>query len=544
MEEIKPPTNYAEFLAAEGLDDWPFPMSLEGPLDIQSEGLFIGNQEDIIEILKESAPLNFQLMDEMENRLSELEAKINHYGDQILTDDVRPSRLAERLFHSPSRTKEEVKETFITDISESDAVKSHHSSKGHKSVDLIDTMMETRKRSLEYYVFPGFVHGEFIELPAQLEAPPMLHRVTGAQDFNPGFKKFWKKIFLSEASSAVLQDSFWWIFLDYFHKDDKLKTDKDGLYDRIADSYVALFTSINTDVKDKFLSVYPDCLAQAMFCTYKEAFPESKWRFDEDFKQYLINLVYEWVTGLRATPAQWKSWNEEALEGNQTTRENETHKKMLEAAALHKKVELSLDMDGFVKAIEKLGTDQTVYPQGNLVREVTKSSNRLPSRSLAKQESHQIGPGPEYERVKFNTSGRSPLIAHYLHMRQLRSYKQPGMKVRRTEVMKIPPEGQTYQQFIASTIERADTMSREFTRIVDQTTSDIWDLERKKRDTNKQINSLKKALTEAKGQQERRILMDKIIEFKENDQKEISLLEQQTPRSEVRDSQESLDTQE
>ena len=45
-------------------------------------------------------------------------------------------------------------------------------------------MMETRKRSLEYYVFPGFVHGEFIELPAQLEAPPMLHRVTGAQDFN------------------------------------------------------------------------------------------------------------------------------------------------------------------------------------------------------------------------------------------------------------------------------------------------------------------------------------------------------------------------
>ena len=44
-------------------------------------------------------------MDEMENRLSELEAKINHYGDQILTDDVRPSRLAERLFHSPSRSK-------------------------------------------------------------------------------------------------------------------------------------------------------------------------------------------------------------------------------------------------------------------------------------------------------------------------------------------------------------------------------------------------------------------------------------------------------
>ena len=35
----------------------------------------------------------------------------------------------------------------------------------------------------------------------------------------------------------------------------KNKGDKDLLYDRIADSYVALFSSINQDVKDKFLMV-------------------------------------------------------------------------------------------------------------------------------------------------------------------------------------------------------------------------------------------------------------------------------------------------
>ena len=44
--------------------------------------------------------------------------------------------------------------------------------------------METRKKSLEYCVFPGFRHGELIELPGQLESPPILHRVTKAQDFN------------------------------------------------------------------------------------------------------------------------------------------------------------------------------------------------------------------------------------------------------------------------------------------------------------------------------------------------------------------------
>lgn len=35
--------------------DWPYPMALEGPLDIHAEGLLLGTQEDIVEILRESA---------------------------------------------------------------------------------------------------------------------------------------------------------------------------------------------------------------------------------------------------------------------------------------------------------------------------------------------------------------------------------------------------------------------------------------------------------------------------------------------------------
>ena len=34
--------------------------------------------------------------------------------------------------------------------------------------------------------------------------------------FQPGFRKFWKKIFQSEASIAMMQDSFWWIFIELF----------------------------------------------------------------------------------------------------------------------------------------------------------------------------------------------------------------------------------------------------------------------------------------------------------------------------------------
>ena len=81
-------------------------------------------------------------------------------------------------------------------------------------------------------------------------------------------------------------------------------------------------------------------------------------------------------------------------------------------------------------------------------------------------QSHQIGPGPEYERVKFNTSGRSPLIAHYLHLRQLKDFHQPGKKVRRTEIVKLPAPGPTYRQLINNTLSMSDALSKEYQRLV------------------------------------------------------------------------------
>lgn len=41
-----------------------------------------------------------------------------------------------------------------------------------------------------------------------------------------------------------------------FQNTKKFKEDKNHVYDRMADSFVALFTSTNKDVKDKFLSVH------------------------------------------------------------------------------------------------------------------------------------------------------------------------------------------------------------------------------------------------------------------------------------------------
>ncbi|XP_050401036.1 protein FAM227B, partial [Patella vulgata] len=354
--------------------------------------------------------------------------------------------------------------------------------------------------------------------------------------FQPGFTKFWKKIFLSEASVAVIQDTFWWIFLDRFNKEKGLDGDKDLVFDRVADSFVALFTTINTDVKDKVLPVYPDCYAQSLYALYCEAFPESTPTFDEDFKQYLVNLAHEWITGLKPVPGTYNNWNVNGLKpgvpkGTKADENVVAAKQMIQAAALNKNVSITLDIESFTKLVDRLGNDKqtspSISPHG-FTRESTKTTTitsgswntPLPTTQTklrVKQviESHQIGPGPEYERVKFNTQGRSPLISHYLYMRQLRDLKQPGQKLRRTEIAKLPPPGQTYQQLIQNTLSLSNALSKEYQKICDETNQGIIDLERRKVEMNKEIDALQKELLFTRNPHDLKILCEKIAALRE-----------------------------
>ncbi|CAC5404923.1 unnamed protein product [Mytilus coruscus] len=566
--KVKPPTNLEEFLAAEKLEDWPYPMATEGPLDLENEALLLGSQDDIAAIIRDSAPIGLHMMEDLESDLEDLEKKLKFYADQILAEEDQETKKVERLPFSSART-------FITEMTDSDAVKTHHSAKVPKSLtflskmesDFAESMLETRKRTIEFCQFPGFRHGELVELPAQIESLPILHKITKAQDFNPGFKKFWKKLFLSEASVAVLQDTFWWIFLNKFDEGRNTTENKSLLYDRIADSYVALFTSIHNDVKDKFLGVYPNCLAQAVYLIYHQAFPESSNKLADEFKQELCNTVFEWITGIKAPGQIFNKWDVRKIEsdsakGKKADKQvSETTQKIMQAAALNKEVSASLDMESFHKVIDNLGSggqgsvsSARQTPQG-ASREITKMTNfSLPTNGTATsqqgmyntfsrtspsrlatcgstvrrkfaQQSHQIGPGPEYERVMFNVQGRSPLISHYLHMRQLRDFHQPGKKIRRTEISALPPEGPTYRQLIQKSIAMSEAIQREYQKICEETDQEIYELKRRQRESNIEFNKLSKELMMTKNPLDLKILSDKILDLysdfpdsKDNDQ--------------------------
>ena len=42
---------------------------------------------------------------------------------------------------------------------------------------------------------------------------------------------------------------------------------------------------------------YPSLLAQGVYTCFCESFPDSYRQFGEHFKEDLVNLVFEWITG-------------------------------------------------------------------------------------------------------------------------------------------------------------------------------------------------------------------------------------------------------
>eukprot|EP00058_Branchiostoma_floridae_P020894 XP_002606384.1 hypothetical protein BRAFLDRAFT_118523 [Branchiostoma floridae] len=465
--------------------------------------------------------LSMGLLDQFEQRLDDLEIKLDQYAQHILDDEHRPSRLAEGLFHTPS---DEI-------VEKNAAVQTHHSRRRKKKQTLAEAMQASRSKSIQYASFPGFRAAELLDLPQQLEAPQVMDRVTKAQDFNPGFKKLWKKLFLSEASVAVMQDTFWWYFLEKFEKN--RPEDQDRLFNRIADSFVALFMSVNPDVRDKYFKVYADCLAQSIYAAFAEAFPESQDKFDERFIKDLINIISEWISGTRPPPESWRKWNLKRLRPKSPTAmaddEHSKQKSMMAAAtSLTKTVNFSLNFDmSDLRDISRLGkTDQARVATGTTATHSPVKTRELPSRStrvgtqggittesriatvstpkLQPIESHQTGPGPQFERVTFNLSGRSPLVSHYLQMKSLEERETRdlvGRRVRRTEVRDVytltthTPPGPTYRDVIKESLEMTKSLQDEYKKICEITAQERMRIERQRRDAVKQIEKLKQDLS-------------------------------------------------
>ncbi|KAM9646752.1 protein FAM227B [Trichechus inunguis] len=420
LEKIQePPKNLEEFLKSQNWDYWPREVYLgydpkwaQTLKNIKEDCSFIS----VYTHLWENVSRVFEAVINMESRLAECSFLLKNHASKFLEWDNMISKTV-----SSGQLKRH--KNFI---------KKYHKK---KKIMLSDDM-ETKK-NIEGCTFSGFKANELTQLPRHLDAERIYLFILKAYNFDEKIFKIWKTHFLSEASIALLHDSFWWWFLYKFKPD---RENQDSLFDRISESYVALFMSIPLSRKDAFLQVYPDCLAQAIYTTFQEAFPESSNLFNDGFKEDLGYNIFLWLSGLKPQKGFWTHWKLKGLTTTTIHGSKKTPEKSLKEmiASSQERIMATIDFD-----IKKILKKPRTY-----VMSTSKEEPRLSKPAL---KSHYISTGPELNRVLFNFGGQSPLILYYLKMHELAGIANTPRqtKIKLTEICREPTSpAPTYRDII------------------------------------------------------------------------------------------------
>ncbi|CAH1795360.1 unnamed protein product, partial [Owenia fusiformis] len=381
-----------------------------------------------------------------------------------------------------------------------------------------------KPKFVELHQFPGYDPTELTPLPNDIPTEDILGKVSEAQPklkSKPNYKPEFNRLFYSQMSQAVLQDTFWWFFLEKFQTS---KHNQVKLFNRIAHNYVKLLTyAKEPKYRDVFLRDYPDILAQAVYVAFCESFPDSFRQFNDDFKEDLAGLCGEWVAGVKPYPRSYMKWNLEKLEPEHIKTREEIMKSKRKAKQKKKASLLNFDfLDNLIEpsgtsidvsesktssasllksnsaasqnrisrknsrsskidVISEVGNAQTQQPSSSSSSHVQRSrTNEMDGLSPIKEhesvaevsprvekgskvhkvkskgmtvshvnmtdaqdkdeiESHPCCKGPDYIRTIFNIHGQSPLVAHFLRMKNLIDDAGTHVKVQRTIVENLPP---------------------------------------------------------------------------------------------------------
>ncbi|XP_043533344.1 protein FAM227B-like isoform X1 [Chiloscyllium plagiosum] len=465
------PKELKEFLHFEDLTNWPELLPDEDEFQMNIKPGVFSSYESTVQYIHENVPFQMEILDDIEQKISEFVSRLERYSSKLLSDKPRESKINEHQINTSSYT-------FLTQMKDSDALLTHPSRK--LSEELSFARMG---KTVEAERFPGFKPFEFTELPGHTEAIQLLSLIWRTQKFNLQYQITLKKLVLSTSSGAILQDAFWWFFLSKFQPSQE---DQDHLFSRIADSFVTLFMTCPPLVLDSLLEVYPGYLAQAVFAIFYKSYPESHNRFGDEFKNELTELFSLWITGLKPVPFSWKEWNLEWFVKSFSKRGSDRKERILRELEL-KSAKLTLDFD-----LDEL----TKEDARNLIQK-DMLTPKTTSTLHAKTESSYVGHGPEFQHILLRLSGHSPLVAHFLNMKKIagRSLSTAGPKMICTEISKNPPPSPTYQDLIKETKKQSKERHQKIIDLHEQTQKALATLRRERIQFNNKIDRLKKKLS-------------------------------------------------
>ncbi|XP_068551562.1 protein FAM227B [Anas acuta] len=300
----KPPLTFEEFLQSQGLKSWPRCISLDEPHSLVDKLQKDCSFNALSKSLYEHVPLNVSSLSDLENRIKSCITDLKKHAEKISSLQCGPAYLEEQLIDLEQKITSE----------QTDAEKLLTQTSEMQKVNVAKYIVEESKgTNVENCNYPGFKIKQLLELPRHLEAPKLWNLVIKAQHFQKDILKVWRRLFLSKSSISVFQDSFWWWFLQRFKPNQE---DQDHFFGRIAENFVVLFLLVPIEAKDTFFQVYPDCLSQVIYVTFCEAFPESIKNFDDDFKDGLVDLIFQWISGLKPRKCVWEKWNLESFKAS------------------------------------------------------------------------------------------------------------------------------------------------------------------------------------------------------------------------------------
>ncbi|KAM6181074.1 protein FAM227B [Erethizon dorsatum] len=404
----EPPKSVEEFLKFQNWDYWPREINWADK-DTWTDSLNKIKEDSsfasVYTQLWSNVPRIFERITIMDSRLGEHSLLLQEHASNLSEQDTLISKTSsyEKLKRHKAFLKKYQKRKKI----------------------MLSAEMETEK-NIEGYNFSGFKTSELTELPRHLDAKQIYLFILKARNFDERVFRIWKMHFLSEASIALLHDCFWWWFLYKFKPDRK---DQDCLFDRIAESFVALFMSIPISRKDAFFQVYPDCLAQAIYATFLEAFPESSNLFNDQFKEDLGNNIYLWLSGLKPQKGFWAHWKLKDLSSTTIHGSRKAAAKSLQKRLARSQERLAASFDFNMAKILKNPRAYTIP-----------TSKENSSLSGPKAKSHYCSIGPEFYRILFNFGGQSPVILYYLKMHEIEGISKTSKqkKIKLTEILQEP----------------------------------------------------------------------------------------------------------
>ena len=461
-----------EWIKKMGFTVWPMQVEEEKSLNLTPEDVGTGSLEDIMNELAADVPLDIGVMDEVLKQVEELEVKVNLYAAKILNIRVGETSMTNDGSEQPGEARSETPPLVRRYRDENETVL--RSTRRPKELGALSY----NSKSVENTTYFGFMSHELTALPGQLESQQLLNKVTKVQNFPRPFKAVWKKTILSNASVAVFQDSFWWLFCHNFQKDQPI----DAIFSRISHSFVALFFSIPAGYRDQFFECYPNCLSQALYAAFCEAFPDSFRLLGDDFKSCLLDTVCEWVWGVKLPPQSWQSWQMHHLEPSEIRQPKKNAKSF--------QMSLSFDVDSIV-------LEEPVTSPSEKSKQAVSPARLFQLDQDDQQESHPAGPGPFFAKVKFNILGQSPLVSHFLSMKGLKQGDAEMVQktVKRTEIARLPVALPTYRDLIDDCKRNSRSLSQQYRMVLQMSREESQRIQRQKQEALAKINQLENELT-------------------------------------------------